>query len=95
MGEDQVRVWSRWNDRVYDLPEGDHEIGQHRTEVLGRANDFVCVVRGFNSRCIEPGHTERVPDARDESDESDAPEAIPVPAEAAPPAQRADRREQE
>lgn len=43
VGVGQVRVWSRWNDRVYDLPEGDREIDQPGVEVLGRANDFVCV----------------------------------------------------
>ncbi|KAI7777386.1 hypothetical protein LA080_003595 [Diaporthe eres] len=52
--EGQVRVWSRWNDRVYDLPKGDHEVGQHGTEVLGRSNDFVCPVRLLENRCIQP-----------------------------------------
>lgn len=88
VGKGQVRVWSMNNDHVYDLPVGHPDIDEPTMFVLGQANDFVCVVRDFNSRCIEPGRTERVRDARDTSD---APRAVRVPAEAARRARRARR----
>lgn len=93
VGPGQVRVWNRMNGHVLDLPVGDPAIDAPEMVVLGREDDFVCVVRVLRDRCTGPGDPFPVPDARDWAD---GPRDVRIRAEAEQRArQLASLREQE